>query len=308
MAPVILAMDVHCDSCAKKIRKAVMKMPGVESVSASFETGLVVVEGTADAAALSALLQSKLGKPVTVVTDGAEEGEAATAGGGSVAASPPSPYWPPRRAPEPAPGPPIVLEIDLHCRSCAKKVQKVVMDIPGVETVTTDVEARRVEVTGTADASMVATSVEVRMRTSVRVVSDPWRPDFPGYDHERRKAAAARATAQRMEELYAERGVEEEDEEEEAAATEASEPAQAPPVQQVGGYPPPANGAAPPEGYYYPRQRGEAYGVQHWATPYPEPGSYYPGQGGEAYGQQWEAPSQHHMYNDDNTDAACSVQ
>jgi copper chaperone CopZ len=28
MAPVILSMDVHCHGCAKKIQKAVMKLPG----------------------------------------------------------------------------------------------------------------------------------------------------------------------------------------------------------------------------------------------------------------------------------------
>nr|CAB3499545.1 unnamed protein product [Digitaria exilis] len=137
MAPVILAMDVHCDSCAKKIRKAVMKMPGAESVSASFETGFVVVEGTADAAALRAHLQAKTKKNVIVVSDGTHAGEdsgaagtdAATAGGSSSSplSSPP---------PDPAPAAaPIVLEMELHCRFCAHKVERRVMEIPGTPSV-----------------------------------------------------------------------------------------------------------------------------------------------------------------------------
>ncbi|KAF8672617.1 hypothetical protein HU200_049305 [Digitaria exilis] len=106
MAPVILAMDVHCDSCAKKIRKAVMKMPGAESVSASFETGFVVVEGTADAAALRAHLQAKTKKNVIVVSDGTHAGEDSGAAGTDAATA---------GAPAAAP---IVLEMELHCRRC----------------------------------------------------------------------------------------------------------------------------------------------------------------------------------------------
>ena len=171
MAPVILAMDVHCGSCAKKIRKAIMKVPGTcvpwlpasmfviyiihasacdrlispsslicsrervgaESVTASYETGLVVVEGTADAAAVMARLRARTNKAVRVVSDGVEEdGEAAAAGAsasGSVNANPP-PSAGPADDP-PAPAPPIVLEMDLHCRSCAEKVERRVMEIPG---------------------------------------------------------------------------------------------------------------------------------------------------------------------------------
>ncbi|PAN47151.1 hypothetical protein PAHAL_9G237600 [Panicum hallii] len=121
MAPVILAMDVHCDSCAKKIRKAIMKVPGAESVTASYETGLVVVEGTADAAAVMARLRAKTKKAARVVSDGVEEeGEAAAAGAsgsGSVNANPPPPAGAPAGpADPPAPAPPIFLEMDLHCR------------------------------------------------------------------------------------------------------------------------------------------------------------------------------------------------
>ncbi|RLN41360.1 uncharacterized protein C2845_PM01G41360 [Panicum miliaceum] len=189
MAPVILAMDVHCDSWAKKIRKAIMKVPGAESVTASYETGLVVVEGTADAAAVMARLRAKTNKAVRVVSDGVEEEGEATAAGASVYANLPAP---------------IVLEMDLHCRSCAEKVERRVMEIPGVDAVTMDVPGRRVEVTGRADASAVATSLEVRMRRPVRVVSDPRSAGgaTAEYNHERRKAAAAGAAAEQMQAMY----------------------------------------------------------------------------------------------------------
>ncbi|CAN6323878.1 unnamed protein product [Urochloa humidicola] len=71
-----------------------------------------------------------------------------------------------------SPAPHIVLRMDLHCASCAKKVKRIVMHIPGVEKVATDVGASRVMVTGKADAAVVATSVQVRTRKPVTVVSD----------------------------------------------------------------------------------------------------------------------------------------
>jgi len=164
----------------------------------------------------------------------------------------------------------------------------------GVDAVTTDVPGRRVEVTGTADASAVAASVEVRMRRPVRVVSDPRSAgDAPaGYDHEQRKAAAARAAAEQMWELYGATTAHAEPRPQEAAATDnasnhsssaacpaggrrrgrrgASQRAPSPPpVQQPqcsGCMPPspPASsssyGSPPPEG---------VYGDQHWAAPAP---------------------------------------
>ncbi|XP_004986553.1 heavy metal-associated isoprenylated plant protein 9 [Setaria italica] len=321
MAPVVLSMDVHCDSCAKKIRKAVMKVPGAESVTASFETGLVVVEGPADATALRARLQAMTKKDVKVVSDGAEEnGEAAGAGAGSASA-----YT--------YPATPILLEMELHCRSCADRVERRVMEIPGVDAVTTDVPARRVKVTGTADASVVATSLEVRMRKPVRVVSDPQRPDVvPGYDHEWRKAAAARAAAQEMQEMYGAATTHVVPQEasvmDDASCSLSSLLLSAPPpgcrlraCQPAPSPPAPSSsyGAPPPQaGYWYPEPPGGVYGGQHWAAPAPAPlsGGFYMHRG-ELFGQQWPAypppapePEDYYPYGgqQDLNPGSCSIQ
>ncbi|KAL6655109.1 hypothetical protein ACP70R_005935 [Stipagrostis hirtigluma subsp. patula] len=93
MAPVILEMDVHCLACARKIRNAVKKIYGVEGVWASPETGLVVVDGPVDAAALRWRIQSKMRRAVAVVSDG----------GVAAGAAPPEAYW--RRMARHAPPP-----------------------------------------------------------------------------------------------------------------------------------------------------------------------------------------------------------
>ncbi|TVU43914.1 hypothetical protein EJB05_03334, partial [Eragrostis curvula] len=70
MAPVILHMDVHCLRCARKIRRTIEHLHGVERVWAAPESGLVFVSGTADASKLKWRIESKIGTPVTVVSDG----------------------------------------------------------------------------------------------------------------------------------------------------------------------------------------------------------------------------------------------
>lgn len=195
--------------------------------------------------------------------------------------------------------------------------------------VTTDVAASRVEVTGTADASAVATSLQVRTRSSVRVVSDSRRLDFPaGYDHEQRKAVAAWAAAQQMHGEPREAVTDlsgasssvplpappccRRRRRRRTSAPAPSPPAQpagssnphpSPPLQSYGAPPPQAAGAA----YYYPAPG--VYGGQYWAAApsqppvgfytgqwpaYPPPEGCYPWQGGEVYGgqrQMW-APCQ----------------
>uniref|UniRef100_A0A0D9WWM3 HMA domain-containing protein n=1 Tax=Leersia perrieri TaxID=77586 RepID=A0A0D9WWM3_9ORYZ len=77
MAPIVLGMDVHCDTCAKKIEKIIKKMPGVTQAMAYANTGEVVVQGAIDAAALKARVESKTKKPVAIASAGGVESPSA---------------------------------------------------------------------------------------------------------------------------------------------------------------------------------------------------------------------------------------
>ncbi|KAI4992983.1 hypothetical protein ZWY2020_007296 [Hordeum vulgare] len=74
--PVVLRMELHCAGCAKKVRKSIRGMPGVQSVVADAAANRVVVAGTADAAALKARIESRTKKPVEIVSSGAGPGPA----------------------------------------------------------------------------------------------------------------------------------------------------------------------------------------------------------------------------------------
>ncbi|KAK1652886.1 hypothetical protein QYE76_070691 [Lolium multiflorum] len=66
--PVVLRMVLHCEGCAKKVKKSIHRMPGVVSVAADAAANTVVVAGTADAAALKARIESRTKKPVEIVS------------------------------------------------------------------------------------------------------------------------------------------------------------------------------------------------------------------------------------------------
>ncbi|CAN6299275.1 unnamed protein product [Urochloa humidicola] len=66
---------------------------------------------------------------------------------------------------------PIVLKVDLHCAGCAGKVRKAIKHAPGVESVTADMAAGKVVVTGTADAAELKERIEARAKKPVQIVS-----------------------------------------------------------------------------------------------------------------------------------------
>ncbi|KAF8642116.1 hypothetical protein HU200_067375 [Digitaria exilis] len=75
MAPVVvLRMDMHCVRCARRIRKFVKSLSGVQDLWVSPDTGMMVVSGSGlDASLLKWWIQSKTGRLVDVVNDGAAE-------------------------------------------------------------------------------------------------------------------------------------------------------------------------------------------------------------------------------------------
>ncbi|EER94175.1 hypothetical protein BDA96_01G252200 [Sorghum bicolor] len=69
--PIVLKVDLHCAGCASKVRKAIKRAPGVESVTADMAAGKVVVTGPADAVELKERIEARAKKPVQIVSAGA---------------------------------------------------------------------------------------------------------------------------------------------------------------------------------------------------------------------------------------------
>lgn len=226
--PVVLKMELHCAGCAKKVRKSIRSMPGVQSVVADAAANRVVVAGTADAAALKARIESRTKKPVEIVSAGAGAGPKkpppAEAKGGGEKKSPDkegdkknpdmgggadkgdkagsSKPQPPKEEDTAKKQPPteekkptelqettVLLRIRLHCDGCADRIRRRIYKIKGVKDVVLEGNAKdEVKVTGTMDVAAMVAYLTEKLNRTVEAVA-PVKKDKGGGDEKKDKGA-----------------------------------------------------------------------------------------------------------------------
>ncbi|CAN6296495.1 unnamed protein product [Urochloa humidicola] len=337
--PVVLKMDLHCDGCAEKVKKAIKRVPGVVSIMANAATNRVVVAGTADAAALKARLEAKTKKAVEIISagSGAKKAAAAAEPKDAGSASGEKKDAPPKEEEKEKKQPPeekkpkeetVLLKIRLHCDGCADRIRRRIYKFKGVKDVVLDGNAKdEVKVRGTMDVAGMLSYLKEKLNRDVEAVA-PAKKDGGGGeakedksgDGDKNKAAALAAgggddTKGKGIEVAAPAGPPTA-----AAAAFMAAPAGpstyhvAPPqgyvaYQQVP--PPPASYYPPPYPYY-----GNADGMGHAnpsaATYYPQPYQHQPQPDGDQ--QQAYAPYPYRfdmapapgLFSDENPNA-CSV-
>ncbi|OEL38971.1 hypothetical protein BAE44_0000012 [Dichanthelium oligosanthes] len=189
--PVVLKMELHCAGCAHKVKKALKRVPGVESTMADAATNKVVVTGTADAAALKARLEAKTKKPVEIVSAGRGAKKAATAAAESKGAGtaekkadkdggtgeknasakeekekkqPPEEKKPKEET--------VLLKIRLHCDGCADRIRRRIYKVKGVKDVVLDGNAKdEVKVRGTMDIPAMLSYLKEKLNRDVEAVA-----------------------------------------------------------------------------------------------------------------------------------------
>ncbi|XP_031282117.1 heavy metal-associated isoprenylated plant protein 9 [Pistacia vera] len=72
---------------------------------------------------------------------------------------------------EPKPPAPFVLYVDLHCVGCAKKIEKSIMRIRGVEGVTTDMVQNQVTIKGIVEPQAVCAKIMKKTKRRAKVLS-----------------------------------------------------------------------------------------------------------------------------------------
>ncbi|XP_030517748.1 heavy metal-associated isoprenylated plant protein 9-like [Rhodamnia argentea] len=80
----------------------------------------------------------------------------------------------------PQPPSPVVLYIDLHCVGCAKKIEKLIMKIRGVEAVVIDMAQNQVTLKGVVDPQVACNMIMKRTKRRVKVIS----PSLPAAEGE----------------------------------------------------------------------------------------------------------------------------
>ncbi|CAI9762531.1 unnamed protein product [Fraxinus pennsylvanica] len=72
---------------------------------------------------------------------------------------------------EPKPPSPLVLFVDLHCVGCAKKIERSILKISGVEGVVLDMVKNQITVKGVVEAQAVCNKISKKTKRSVKVLS-----------------------------------------------------------------------------------------------------------------------------------------
>ncbi|CAH8317421.1 unnamed protein product [Eruca vesicaria subsp. sativa] len=71
----------------------------------------------------------------------------------------------------PPPPPPFILYVDLHCVGCAKKIQRSILKIRGVEEVVMDMNENQVTIKGVLDPQAVCNKIKKKTKRMAKVLS-----------------------------------------------------------------------------------------------------------------------------------------
>ncbi|KAJ1295434.1 hypothetical protein BS78_01G223800 [Paspalum vaginatum] len=200
--PIVLKVDLHCAGCAGKVRKAIKRAPGVESVTTDMAAGKVVVSGPADAAELKQRIEARAKKPVQIISAGAgppkkdKEEKKADGGGGDKKADKEKAAGgekkadkekggggdkkagkekgaekPEEKKPKEPKQETVTLKIRLHCEGCIDRIKRRIYKIKGVKDVTVEAAKDLVKVTGTMDAAALPAYLRDKLSRDVEVVA-----------------------------------------------------------------------------------------------------------------------------------------
>ncbi|KAL0409964.1 UNVERIFIED_CONTAM: Heavy metal-associated isoprenylated plant protein 5 [Sesamum latifolium] len=181
---VVLKLDLHCEGCAKKVRRAVGHFEGVEKVKADCAANKLTVTGNADPAWLRERVEYKTKKKVELLSP--QPKKDAGAGADKKADEKPSDKKvEEKKAEDKKPEEPVVstvvMKIRLHCDGCAHKIKRVIFkNIDGVNSVKTDLQKDLVTVTGTMNVKELTAYLKEKLKKDIEIV--PPKKDDGGGD------------------------------------------------------------------------------------------------------------------------------
>ncbi|KAK2662347.1 hypothetical protein Ddye_000921 [Dipteronia dyeriana] len=143
---IILKVYMHCEGCARKVRRCLKGFPGVEDVMTDCKTHKVVVKGEkADPLKVLERVQRKshrqvellcpIPKPLSEEEKKLEEKETPK----------------PEEKKEVPQVITVVLKVHMHCEACAQEIKKRILRMKGVESAESDLKSSEVTVKGVFD-------------------------------------------------------------------------------------------------------------------------------------------------------------
>ncbi|XP_065855016.1 heavy metal-associated isoprenylated plant protein 3-like [Euphorbia lathyris] len=163
----VYKVDMHCEGCCKKIRRAVKHLEGVESAKTDRQSNKLTVTGEVDPEKVKKRLEKKMKKEVQIVSSQPKKD---AGGGGEKKADEKAAEKKPEVKKPPPEEITVVLKIRTHCDDCITKMKNIIRKIKGVESVAVDDRKDLVTVKGTMEVKDLVPYLSEKFRTSVEVV------------------------------------------------------------------------------------------------------------------------------------------
>ncbi|XP_051131820.1 heavy metal-associated isoprenylated plant protein 6-like isoform X2 [Andrographis paniculata] len=280
-ATVVLKLDLHCEGCAKKVKRAVNHFEGVEKVKADCSANTLTVTGNVDPAWLRERVEYKTKKKVELVSPQPKKeaaGEKKPDDKADKKADEKKPEPDKKEKPKEAAVSTVVMKIRLHCDGCAHKIKRVILkNIDGVNTVKTDLQKDLVTVTGTMNVKELTAYLKEKLKRTVEIIP-PAKKDDGGGDKKEKEAAAAGDKKESKEggggEKKAADGKEKSGDEKKKEGGEKGA-GEAPKVEvsklEYHSFNPQTHYAAPMAMFYNQSYTNQDYGIQNYSYPPPYP-------------------------------------
>ncbi|KAF4361135.1 hypothetical protein F8388_007600 [Cannabis sativa] len=153
---IVLRVFMHCEGCARKVRRCLKGFEGVEDVTTDCKTHKVIVKGEkADPLKVLERVQRKSHRQVELL---------------SPIPKPPTEEKKPEEKEKPKPEEKkeevpivtVVLKVYMHCEACAQEIKKRIMRMKGVESAEPDLKSSQVTVKGALDPTKLVEYVYKR--------------------------------------------------------------------------------------------------------------------------------------------------
>ncbi|PSS23700.1 Heavy metal-associated isoprenylated plant protein, partial [Actinidia chinensis var. chinensis] len=168
---VVLKLDMHCEGCATKIKRAVRNYKGVKEVKADIAGNKLTVTGKVDPAKIRTRVEEKTHKKVELLSP---QPIIAAAGDGDKKSDKKSGKKSGDKKTEDkkpkVTSRTVVFKIPLHCEGCIHKIKRCISKIKDVDSVTIDGKKDWVMVKGAIDANELAPYLKEKLRRNVEVV------------------------------------------------------------------------------------------------------------------------------------------
>ncbi|KAL4346715.1 hypothetical protein GQ457_17G010640 [Hibiscus cannabinus] len=166
MLTAVYKIDMHCEGCAKKIKRSIKHYEGVEDVKTDSGANKLTVIGKIDPSKIRERLAEKTKKKVDLISPQPKKDAVPAAAAGDKkpeAEKKPEEKKPPKESA-------VVLKIRTHCDGCIHKIRRIIFKFDGVQSVDVDGAKDLVTVKGTMEVKDLVPYLKQKLRRNVDVV------------------------------------------------------------------------------------------------------------------------------------------